>query len=50
MKIKQAAMPLFNLRLPADLKAKLDALAKRDKRTWSAYVRVVLEAHTQKPK
>jgi predicted DNA-binding protein len=35
----------INVRIPAELRADLEQLAKDDKRTLSDYIRTVLEAH-----
>lgn len=39
--------PVITFRIPPDLKAKLERLARRDVRSLSNYLRLVLEQHIQ---
>ena len=39
--------PTFTFRLDPELRAELEKLAKADKRTLAAYIKIVLEEHVE---
>lgn len=43
-------LPTFTFRLDRDLREELEKLAKSDKRTLAAYIKIVLEEHVESAK